>query len=29
MRPFFERYGETFDPRTGTAGIEIWIPVSA
>jgi AraC family transcriptional regulator len=25
--PNFERYGETFDPRTGTGGIEIWIPV--
>jgi AraC family transcriptional regulator len=25
--PQFERYGETFDPRTGTGGLEIWIPI--
>ena len=25
--PDFERYGEEFDPRTGTGGLEIWIPV--
>jgi AraC family transcriptional regulator len=25
--PEFERYGEEFDPRTGTGGFEIWIPV--
>jgi len=26
--PEFERYGETFDPRTGTGGlVEIWIPI--
>lgn len=24
---FFERYGEAFDPRTGTGGIEVWIPI--
>lgn len=23
----FERYGETFDPRTGMGGLEIWIPI--
>jgi AraC family transcriptional regulator len=25
--PNFERYGETFDPRRGTGGVEIWIPL--
>lgn len=25
----FERYDETFDPATGTGGIEIWIPITA
>lgn len=25
--PFFERYGEAFDPRTGLGGIELWFPV--
>lgn len=25
--PFFERYGESFDPRTGLGGIEIWFPI--
>ena len=25
--PDFERYGETFDARTGTGEIEIWVPV--
>jgi len=25
----FERYGEAFDPHTGTGGFEIWIPVKA
>jgi AraC family transcriptional regulator len=25
--PFFERYGEQFDGRTGLGGLEIWIPV--
>ena len=24
---FFERYGEEFNPRTGTGGIEIWVPI--
>lgn len=24
---FFERYGEEFDPRTGTGGVELWIPI--
>ena len=23
----FERYGEEVDPRTGTGGLEIWIPI--
>ncbi len=27
--PDFERYGEEFDPRTGTGGVEIWIPIKA
>jgi len=25
--PDFERYGEEFDPKMGTGGLEIWIPV--
>lgn len=25
----FERYGETFDPRTGAGGVEIWVPIAA
>jgi AraC family transcriptional regulator len=25
--PDFERYGESFDPRSGTGGVEIWIPI--
>jgi AraC family transcriptional regulator len=25
--PEFELYGEEFDPRTGTGGLEIWIPI--
>jgi len=25
---FFERYGEGFNPQTGTGDIEIWVPVS-
>jgi AraC family transcriptional regulator len=25
--PVFERYGERFDPETGSGGFEIWIPV--
>lgn len=25
--PAFERYGETFDPRTGRGGFEIWVPI--
>lgn len=24
---FFERYGESFDPRTGSGDIEVWVPV--
>ena len=24
---FFERYGEEFNPQTGTGGIEIWVPI--
>jgi AraC family transcriptional regulator len=27
--PSFERLGESFDPRTGTGGFEIWIPIKA
>ena len=26
--PWFERYGDEFDPHTGEGGLEIWIPVS-
>jgi AraC family transcriptional regulator len=26
-RPEIERYGEEFDPRTGTGGLEIWVPI--
>ena len=25
--PNFERYGASFNPRTGTGGFEVWIPV--
>jgi AraC family transcriptional regulator len=25
--PNFERYGESFDPLTGTGGVEIWVPI--
>ena len=25
--PFFERYGENFDPRTGMGGLELWVPI--
>ncbi|MEM9421891.1 MAG: GyrI-like domain-containing protein [Pseudomonadota bacterium] len=25
--PDFERYDDTFDPKTGTGGIEIWFPI--
>jgi len=25
--PAFERYGPTFDPRTGLGGFEIWVPI--
>jgi AraC family transcriptional regulator len=25
--PNFERYGEEFDPRSGSGGLEIWIPI--
>ncbi|GAB2772928.1 hypothetical protein GCM10027275_14850 [Rhabdobacter roseus] len=24
---FFERYGEAFDPETGTGDLEVWVPV--
>jgi AraC family transcriptional regulator len=24
---FFERYGEDFDPKTGTGSVEVWVPV--
>jgi AraC family transcriptional regulator len=27
--PDFERYGESFDPHTGTGGLELWIPIKA
>jgi AraC family transcriptional regulator len=27
--PDFERYGESFDPRKGTGGVEIWVPIRA
>lgn len=27
--PVFERYDERFDPRTGTGGFEIWVPVTS
>ena len=27
--PDFERYGEDFDPRSGTGTVEIWIPIKA
>jgi AraC family transcriptional regulator len=27
--PDFERYGEAFDPRTGTGGFELWVPIKA
>jgi AraC family transcriptional regulator len=27
--PDFERYGEEFDPRTGTGGLELWVPIKA
>jgi AraC family transcriptional regulator len=27
--PDFERYGQEFDPRTGTGGFEIWVPIKA
>jgi AraC family transcriptional regulator len=26
---FFERYTESFDPTTGTGGIEIWVPIKS
>jgi AraC family transcriptional regulator len=26
--PFFERYGESFDPGTGLGGAELWVPVT-
>jgi AraC family transcriptional regulator len=25
--PYFERYGDDFDPVAGTGGFEIWIPI--
>lgn len=28
MPDLLERYGESFDPRTGAGGFEIWVPVS-
>jgi AraC family transcriptional regulator len=27
--PDFERYSEEFDPRTGTGGLELWVPIKA
>jgi AraC family transcriptional regulator len=26
---FFERYGESFDPRTGYGDVEVWIPIKS
>ncbi len=26
--PWFERYGEQFDPQTGAGGLEVWIPIA-
>lgn len=26
--PFFERYDERFDPRTGNGGMELWVPLA-
>jgi len=26
---FFERYSESFDPNTGTGGIEVWVPIKS
>ena len=26
--PDFERYGESFDPRTGMGGLELWVPIN-
>jgi AraC family transcriptional regulator len=26
---FFERYSEEFDPRTGTGGMEVWVPIKS
>jgi AraC family transcriptional regulator len=26
--PYFERYDDRFDPRTGNGGVEIWIPLA-
>jgi AraC family transcriptional regulator len=26
---FLERYGESFDPQTGTGDIEVWVPIKA
>jgi AraC family transcriptional regulator len=25
--PFFERYGDSFDPVTGNGGLEVWLPL--
>ena len=27
--PWFERYGDSFDPKTGFGGLEVWIPIDA
>ncbi len=27
--PAFERYGESFDARTGLGGLELWVPIEA
>jgi AraC family transcriptional regulator len=24
---FFERYGEDFDPHTGSGDVEVWVPI--
>jgi AraC family transcriptional regulator len=26
--PFFERYGESFDPQSGNGGLELWVPLA-
>lgn len=26
--PLIERYDDRFDPRTGSGGVELWVPIS-